>query len=76
MPITADNAIQVVAFTDLGTVDSTVTFDHYRQSVGAGLRLRVPMLGPFPIAVDFGVPIKRQSFDTIYNISFNMGAQR
>jgi len=76
IPITADNTIQVVTFTDLGTVDSSVTFANYRQTVGAGLRLMVPMLGPVPIAVDFGVPIRHVPGDSLQVISFNMGAAR
>jgi outer membrane protein insertion porin family len=76
IPITADNTVQMVTFTDFGTVDSTATFSAYRQSVGAGLRLTVPMLGPVPIAIDFAVPIARQSFDSTQVISFNMSGGR
>ena len=76
LPITADNTVQVVTFTDFGTVDSTATFSAYRQSVGAGLRLTVPMLGPVPIAVDFAIPITRQPFDSTQVISFNMSGGR
>lgn len=76
IPITADNTIQVVTFTDLGTVDTTATFSNYRQTVGAGLRIMVPMLGPVPIAVDFGVPIRHVPGDSLNVVSFNMGAAR
>ena len=76
IPITADNMIQIVTFTDFGTVDSSITFGAYRQSVGAGLRLTIPMMGPVPIAVDFAVPIFKQPFDTTQVISFSMGAAR
>jgi outer membrane protein insertion porin family len=73
LPITADNMFQIVAFTDFGSVDSTVTFDHYRQTVGAGIRLSVPMMGPMPIAIDFATPVVRQQGDIIQVISFTMG---
>jgi outer membrane protein insertion porin family len=73
LPITADNVFQIVAFTDFGSVDSRVTFDHYRQTVGAGIRLAVPMMGPMPIAIDFAVPVVRQSGDIIQVVSFTMG---
>jgi outer membrane protein insertion porin family len=76
IPITADNTIQVVTFTDLGTVDSTATFTNYRQTVGAGLRLMVPMLGPVPIAVDFGIPIRHVPGDSLNVVSFNMSGAR
>lgn len=75
-PITADNMIQVVTFSDFGTVDSTVTLDAFRLSVGAGVRLTVPMMGPVPIAVDFAVPIMKQPFDTTQVVSFSFGLLR
>lgn len=73
LPITADNTIQVVTFTDFGTVDSTITLDKYRQTVGAGIRLSVPMMGPMPIAIDFAVPVLSQSSDIRQLVSFTMG---
>lgn len=75
-PITADNTIQVVAFSDFGTVDSTVTFDRFRVSVGGGFRLTVPMMGPVPIAIDLAVPLSRQPFDQTQVISFSFGLLR
>jgi outer membrane protein insertion porin family len=75
-PITADNTIQVVTFTDFGTVDDTVTLSAFRLSVGAGVRFSVPMMGPVPIAVDFAVPLLRQSFDTTQLVSFSLGLLR
>jgi outer membrane protein insertion porin family len=75
-PITADNMVQVVTFTDFGTVDQTVTLDAFRLSVGAGVRLTVPMMGPVPIAVDFAVPILKQPFDTTQVVSFSLGLLR
>ncbi|MBS0264416.1 MAG: BamA/TamA family outer membrane protein [Planctomycetes bacterium] len=73
LPITADNTFQIVAFTDFGSVDSTITFDKYRQTVGAGLRLSVPMMGPMPIAIDFAVPVIEQTGDIRQLVSFTMG---
>lgn len=75
-PLTADNTIQVVAFSDFGTVDTNVTFNAFRVSVGAGFRLTVPMMGPLPIAVDFAVPLMRQPTDIPQVVSFNMGFLR
>jgi outer membrane protein insertion porin family len=76
VPVTADNMIQVVGFTDFGTVDDEVTLDNFRLSVGGGLRLTIPAMGPFPIALDFGVPIVRQDFDNTQLFSFYVGVQR
>lgn len=76
LPITADNMIQVVGFSDFGTVEDHVTLDNFRLSVGGGLRLTIPAMGPFPIALDFGVPILRQDFDNTQLFSFYVGVQR
>lgn len=52
-----------VLFIDSGTVLFEPGFEDYRVSVGAGLRIRIPALSPVPIALDFGVPIKREDTD-------------
>jgi outer membrane protein insertion porin family len=75
-PITADNMVQIVTFTDFGTVDSTVTLNAFRLTAGAGLRLTVPMMGPVPIAIDFAVPVMRQPFDQTQVISFSTSLLR
>lgn len=75
-PVTVDNTIQLVGFTDFGTVDSTVTFNAFRLSVGGGIRLSVPMMGPVPLAIDFAVPLMKQSFDTTQVVSFSLGLLR
>lgn len=76
LPITADDMIQVVGFTDFGTVDNTVTLDEFRLTVGGGLRLTIPAMGPAPIALDFGVPIMKQDFDNQQIFAFYLGVQR
>ncbi|MBI3862903.1 MAG: BamA/TamA family outer membrane protein [Planctomycetia bacterium] len=73
LPITADNMLQVVTFSDFGTVDSQVTLDRFRATVGAGLRLSVPMMGPLPIAIDFAIPVVSQDSDIRQLVSFTMG---
>lgn len=55
--------LSVVGFIDSGTVQEDIGFDQYRVSVGAGLRIRVPALGPVPLAFDFGFPIVEQEGD-------------
>ncbi|MEX1096589.1 MAG: BamA/TamA family outer membrane protein [Planctomycetales bacterium] len=76
VPVTADENLQVVAFTDFGTVENDVTFDHFRLSVGAGIRLTVPAMGPVPLAFDFGVPILKEPFDDDRLFSFFVGFNR
>src|SRR5262249_47731036 len=56
-PIKANDQIYLVAFVDSGTVESNVEIKDYRVSAGFGVRFVVPMLGPVPIALDFGFPI-------------------
>ncbi len=74
LPVTANEMIKVVAFSDFGTVENDVGFDNYRVAVGAGLRLTVPMMGPVPIALDFAVPLVKQDFDRDQIFSFYIGA--
>ncbi|MDA0832513.1 MAG: BamA/TamA family outer membrane protein [Planctomycetota bacterium] len=75
-PITADDKIQAVAFTDFGSVENTVTLDNFRMSIGAGLRLTVPAMGPAPIALDFAYPILHEDSDERQIFSFYVGFTR
>lgn len=76
IPITADDAIQVVTFTDFGTIENNVSFNNFRVTVGAGFRVTIPAMGPFPIAIDFAVPVVREDFDNLQVVSFSVGMQR
>ena len=64
--------LRAVFFTDTGTVDENVKFSEYRVSVGAGLRLRVPMLGDAPFAFDFAIPVVRDQDDDERVFSFDL----
>ncbi|MEX1230070.1 MAG: BamA/TamA family outer membrane protein [Planctomycetaceae bacterium] len=75
-PITADDKIQAVAFTDFGSVENSVSLDDFRMSIGAGVRLTVPAMGPAPIALDFAVPIIKEDFDDRQIFSFYVGFTR
>jgi outer membrane protein insertion porin family len=66
----------VVAFVDSGTL--ATTFDApdsglWRVSVGGGLRVKIPMLGPTPLALDFGFPLMYEEEDERTLVSFNLG---
>lgn len=63
--------ISAVAFLDTGTVNASASFDNYRVSVGVGLRLYLPMLGPAPLAFDFGFPLLRAEGDQSQMLSFS-----
>ena len=73
IPLRANDQIYVVGFVDSGTVESRVNIDSYRVAAGFGLRIVVPMLGPVPIALDFGFPIVRTSEDKDQLFSFWVG---
>jgi outer membrane protein insertion porin family len=45
----------------------------YRVSAGFGVRFVVPMLGPVPIALDFGFPIVKGPGDREQVFSFWVG---
>lgn len=64
-------SITGVAFVDSGTVTQQPGFDDYRVSVGVGLRLYLPALGPAPIAFDFGFPVVKQDLDRERVFSFS-----
>ena len=73
IPVRANDQIYFVGFVDSGTVDDHVSLDNYRVSAGVGVRVVVPMLGPVPIALDFGFPIVKASTDNTQIFSFWVG---
>ncbi len=73
IPILANDQLYGVVFVDSGTVESSVELKNYRVSAGAGLRIVVPMLGPVPIALDFGFPIVKAPQDREEVFSFSVG---
>ena len=59
-----------VVFLDSGTVVDDVGFDDYRTSVGFGIRLYIPQLGPVPMAFDFAFPLAQEDDDDTQVFSF------
>lgn len=76
IPVTADDMISMVAFTDFGTVENDFNMDNFRVTVGVGLRVVVPAMGPVPLAFDFGFPVKSATFDDERIFSFYVGINR
>ena len=76
IPVRANDQFYLVGFLDTGTVESGVQFTDYRVSAGVGARIVVPMMGPVPIALDFGFPIVRAEFDDERIFSFYVGLVR
>jgi len=75
-PITADDSLRGVVFTDFGTVESNVTIKQMRVSPGIGLRITLPAMGPAPIALDFAVPVAYDQQDSQQLFSFFVGFAR
>lgn len=73
IPIRANDMLYTVFFVDGGTVERDVELKNYRVTAGAGLRIVVPMLGPVPIALDFGFPIAKARGDRDQIFSFWLG---
>ncbi len=77
-PITADDMLRGVLFTDFGTVEESINIDgdDFRVAPGVGLRIMVPALSGAPIALDLAFPIAREGTDRIQNFSFFVGLTR
>jgi outer membrane protein insertion porin family len=67
-----DRFLTMVVFCDSGTVLNTPSFDDYRVSIGAGIRMHIPQLGQAPLAFDFGVPVVKQETDKKKIFSFSV----
>ena len=73
IPILQNDQLYAVGFVDSGTVDTETSLQNYRVTAGGGLRIVVPMLGPVPIALDFGFPIVQEPTDRKQVFSFWLG---
>src|SRR5205085_1176898 len=71
-PIAGD-VLRGVVFTDAGTVQSDFEIGTVRTSVGAGIRLILPVLGQTPLAIDFAIPLNEADTDDTQLISFSFG---
>jgi outer membrane protein insertion porin family len=69
----AGDSFRGVVFTDAGTVEEDFEITRIRSSVGAGIRLIIPMLGQAPLAIDFAYPLSRKDEDDTQVISFSFG---
>jgi outer membrane protein insertion porin family len=75
-PITADDTLRGVVFTDFGTVESNVSIKNFRVSPGVGMRITLPAMGPAPIALDFAFPVVYAPYDSKQLFSFFVGFAR
>ena len=73
VPLMANDKVQGVLFCDHGTVEQNISIHNYRVSLGAGIRIAIPALGPLPLALDFAVPVNQAPQDKKQLINFSMG---
>jgi outer membrane protein insertion porin family len=73
-PLTASDKLRQVVFTDFGSVNNEYTIDNFRVSVGTGLRIAIPMMGPIPLAFDLAFPVIKAVGDKVNYFNFSVGA--
>jgi len=66
--------VRGVTFLDMGTVEEGFEITSWRASVGFGLRVIIPFLGPVPMVFDFGWPIAEDERDDNRVFNFSFGA--
>jgi outer membrane protein insertion porin family len=76
IPLMANDKVFAVIFSDFGTCEEDVRIGAFRVTLGAGLRLVVPMFGPLPIALDWAVPLNQDPNDIRRVFSFYVGFTR
>ncbi len=79
-PITADDMIRGVVFTDFGTVEESITLNsnNFRVAPGFGFRIHMPVggAGGAPLAFDFAFPVAKADTDDRQVFSFYLGILR
>ncbi|MDG3005381.1 BamA/OMP85 family outer membrane protein [Paludisphaera mucosa] len=73
-PWTASDTVHQVVFTDFGTVENDYSFSKLRVSVGTGLRLMIPAMGPIPLGFDIAFPVMYAEGDALRYFNFSMSA--
>lgn len=65
-----DEYVRGVVFLDTGTVDDQLSLSKYRVSTGFGFRVVIPLVSRVPFAIDFGIPLIKESGDETQLVSF------
>ncbi|MGB0066440.1 MAG: BamA/TamA family outer membrane protein, partial [Isosphaeraceae bacterium] len=73
-PLSASDAFQQVIFTDFGSVEGDYSFHKIRASVGTGIRMKIPQMGPVPLGFDLAFPIAYAQGDSLRYFNFSMSA--
>jgi outer membrane protein assembly factor BamA len=69
----ASDMLRGVVFADAGMVEPDVRLGTIRTSIGTGIRLSLPLFGTTPVAIDFALPLSKNSEDDTQIISFSLG---
>ena len=78
-PLTSDDMIHGVLFTDFGTVEESIDLnsENFRVAPGVGLRVFVPALGiGAPLSLDWAFPVSDATGDVGQTFSFTFGLNR
>lgn len=69
--------VRGVVFVDLGSVEDKIgdLLGSPRLAVGAGVRIRIPILGPVPVALDLGLPVISQADDKTEVLSIRISTR-
>ncbi len=73
-PLTASDSFQQVIFSDFGTVEGNYSFSKLRASIGTGLRMKIPQMGPVPLGFDLAIPLSWAEGDRFRYFNFSMSA--
>lgn len=73
-PWMANDKLFQVFFCDFGTVERNYNFTDFRCSVGTGLRIIIPAMGPLPLAFDLAFPVEKAYGDRVQYFNFTIGA--
>jgi outer membrane protein insertion porin family len=74
-PLVGDD-IKGVVFTDFGTLGTGIDEPdawNLRVTLGVGLRVKIPMFGDQPLAIDFGWAVESEAEDEKQVFAFSMG---
>jgi outer membrane protein insertion porin family len=71
-PWNAKDTFNQIIFTDFGTVTPNYQFNDMRMSVGTGLKISLPMLGPMPLEFDLAFPVMHAYGDKFMPFNFTV----
>ena len=71
-PWTARDTLSQILFTDFGTVTGNYQLSDMRISIGTGLKVHLPMMGPMPFEFDLAFPVMHAYGDKVQYFNFSV----